>query len=193
MSWALPDTLPIVKLPAGTTVARIHRSGSAEPFFGPKPGDPPSQRFHDPLSEFGVCFLGEDAAASFVETFLRTPPVRLITRTELSGRRLTTFQCVRDIHLVKLLDEGLALIGCTAEIASSPPPYGAPQELSRALWTHPGQPDGIRYRCRHDNSLHAIALYHRAAGALEPLGSEELLSDRARLLAWRARYGFEIA
>ena len=193
MPWALPETLPLVTLRTGTTIARIHRSSSAEPFFGPKHGDSPSQRFHDPLNAFGVCFLGEDVSTSFVETFLRNPPVRLITRTEVASRRLTTFRCIRDVHLVKLSDEGLALIGCTADVTSNAPPHGAPQELSRALWTHPGQPDGIRYRCRHDNGLHAIALYDRAAGVLEPLRSEDLLSDRARLLAWRSRYGFEIA
>ena len=51
------------------------------------------------------------------------------------------------------------------------------------------------YRCRHDNSLLAIALYHRAAGAVEAVGTEGLLGDRARLLVklgWRDRYGFEI-
>lgn len=193
MSWALPSTLPLVTTRTGTTIARIHRSGGTGPFFGPKLGSPPSQRFHDPLGEFGVCFLGENASASFVETFLRNPPVRLITRVELAGRSLAAFRVVRDLHLVKLHDEGLALIGCTADVTSSAPPYDVPQDLSRALWAHSGQPDGIQYRCRHDNGLYAIALYNRAAGALERLDSEDLLTDRARLLAWAARYGFEIA
>jgi len=193
MSWALPSTLPLVTRRTGTTITRIHRSGMTEPFFGPKPGAPPSQRFHDPLGEFGVCFLGENASASFVETFLRNPPVRLITRVELARRGLTTFRVVRDLHVVKLYDEGLALIGCTADVTSSARPYDVPQELSRALWAHSGQPDGIQYRCRHDNGLYAIALYNRAAGALERLGSEDLVNDRARLLAWRTRYGFQIA
>jgi hypothetical protein len=193
MLWALPPTLPLVTLAAGTTITRIHRSGSTEPFFGPKTGDPPSQRFHDPLGEFGVCFLGENASASFVETFLRNPPVRLITRMELTARNLTAFRVLRDLQLVKLYDEGLALIGCTADVTSSQPPYDSPQDLSRALWAHSGQPDGIQYRCRHDNGLSAIALYNRAAGALERLDSESMLTDRPRLLAWAKRYGFEIA
>jgi hypothetical protein len=193
MPWALPDTLALATPKAGTTITRIHRSGRTEPFFGPKPGDPPSQRFHDPRSEFGVCFLGENPSASFVETFLRNPPVRLVTRAELARRSLTTFRLARDLQVVKLFDEGLALIGCTADITSSSPPYAQPQDLSRALWAHPGQPDGIQYRCRHDNGLYAIALYDRAAGALERVDSEDFLSDRARLLEWGGRYGFEIA
>jgi hypothetical protein len=69
----------------------------------------------------------------------------------------------------------------------------ATRALSRELWEHDAQPDGIQYRCRHDNGLLAIALYNRAAGALERLDSEDLLNNTARLLAWRSRYGFAIA
>ncbi len=193
MSWALPERLPLVTLQAGTTLFRIHRLGSREPFFGPNSAEPPTHRFHDPRGEFRVCFLGENAAASFVETFLRNPPLRIITRAALGERRLTSFRLVRELRLVKLQDEGLAQVGCTADVTSSPPPYDVPQELSRALWAHTLEPDGIQDRCRHDNGLHAVALFHRAAGALELLDSEDLVTDRARLLAWRARYGFEIA
>jgi hypothetical protein len=193
MSSALPATLPIVPLGAGTVIARIHWSSTTEPFFGPKAGTPPTHRSHDPLGEFRVCFLGENDSASFVETFLRNPPVRLITRTELAQRSLTSFRIVRDVRLVKLHGDGLAQIGCTSDLTSSAPPYAAPQTLSRELWEHHDQPDGIQYRCRHDNGLLAIALYHRAAGALELLDSEDLLSNRARLSGWRDRYRFEIA
>jgi hypothetical protein len=272
---ALRVTLPMDVLGVGTRVVRIHKIGNTEPFFGPEAGGAPTHRFHDPRGEFRVCFLGEDPSASFAETFLRDPPVRLLTargetpaafgrrcipadcvaspsnipdiaphraqtarwgprsavvaplhrgphgadcapwggtsgrlaalgatldfhhglltRTELAQRALTTFRIRRDVRLVQLHGEGLAQVGYTADVTSSPPPYDAPQALSRMLWAHSDQPDGILYRCRHDNSLLAIALYHRAADALEVVETEGLLGDRARLLGWRDRYGFEIA
>jgi hypothetical protein len=186
-------TLPMEVLGAGTRVARIHGLTTTEPFFGPQAGGAPTHRFHDPRGEFRVCFLGEDPSASFAETFLRDPPVRLLTRAELAQRALTTFRILRDVRLVKLHGEGLAHVGYTADVTSSPPPYDVPQALSRMLWAHSDQPDGILCRCRHDNSLLAIALYHRAADALEAVKTEDLLGDRARLLGWRDRYGFEIA
>ena len=185
--------LPIEPIAAGTVIARIHWLTTVEPFFGPKAGTPPSHRFHDPQGEFRVCFLGENASASFAETFLRNPPVRIVTRAELAERSLTTFRVVRELRLVKLHDEGLAQIGSTAALTSSAPPYDEPQRFSRELWAHRDQPDGIQYRCRHDNGLLAIAVYDRAADALRVLDSENLVDDRARLLTWRARYGFEIA
>ena len=141
MPPALPVTLPIVLLGVGTRVARIHGTTTSEPFFGPQPGSPPTHRFHDPLGEFRVCFLGENPSASFVETFLRNPPVRLITRSELAQRALTTFRILRDVRLVPLHGEGLARVGYTADVTSSPPPYDVPQALSRMLWAHSDQPD----------------------------------------------------
>lgn len=192
MPGALPARLTALMVGRGTTVTRIHRSASIEPFFGPRPGDPPAHRFDDPLGEFRVCYLGEHASASFVETFLRNPPVRIVTRAELAKRTLSTFRLTREVRLVKLHGKGLAFHGCTADMTSSPPPYTESQEFSRTVWDHPDRPDGIQYRCRHDNALLAIALYDRAAAALEEIATEHLVADRPRLLDWRRRYGFEI-
>ena len=189
----LPAALPIERIAAGAVIARIHRLTTSEPFFGPRPGGPPTHRFHDPRREFRMCFLGENASASFVETFLRNPPVRIITRNELANHGVTTFRVLRDLRVVKLYDDGLARIGCTAEVTSSAAPYDEPQQLSREVWAHRDEPDGIQYRCRHDNGLLAIALYDKAATALETVSSDNLVSDHVRLLTWRARYGFEIA
>lgn len=189
----LPSVLPIELISAGTVIARIHWSGTKEPFFGPGDGKGPTHRFHDPQSDYRVCFLGSDASASFAETFLRNPPIRLVTREELGARELSAVRVLRQLRLAKLHGDGLARMGCTADITSSPPPYREPQLLSRAIWSHPEQPDGILYRCRHDNGLFAIAVFDRSAEALEILDTESLLNDQARLLEWRRRYGFEIA
>lgn len=193
MAWALPPGLPLDEAPLPPTLTRIHWKGTKEPFFGPELRRPPTHRFHDPAGEFRVCFLAESATASFAEVFLRRPPVRLVTRDELSGRRLTSFRVRRPLRLVMLHGGGLAQLGCTAEITSNSPPYVDPQSLSRALWAHRDRVDGITYRCRHDNDLRAIALYDRAADSLEVLGSEELMADHVRLLAWSTRYGFALA
>jgi hypothetical protein len=193
MRRSLPASLPTEAAGAGTTLTRIHFDGTPEPFFGPAAGDPPTQRFHDPLGKFRVCFLGENATASFVETLLRKPPVRLVTRDELSPRRLTTFRLRRGLNLVSLYGSGLARLGCTADITSSLPPYEGPQQMARALWEHADRPDGLSYLCRHDNALFALALFDRAADALEFVRTEQLVGDRVRLLAWSDRYGFRIA
>jgi hypothetical protein len=65
--------------------------------------------------------------------------------------------------------------------------------MARALWEHADRPDGLSYLCRHDNALFALALFDRAADALEFVRTEQLVGDRVRLLAWSDRYGFRIA
>lgn len=140
-----------------------------------------------------MCFLGENPTASFAETFLRNPPIRLVTLDELSRRRLSTFRLRRDIRLVSLYGPGLARVGCTADVTSSDAPYDEPQRLARELWSHPDRPDGVKHLCRHDNALSAVAIFDRAADALELISTEELLADRARLLTWSDRYGFRLA
>ena len=192
MTGYVPAALPIEVVGTGAIFTRIHFATTLEPFFGPASGDRPSHRFHDPVGEFRVCFVGENETASFAETFLREPPVRLVTRDELSRRRVSTLGLGRDLRLVSLHGPGLALLGCTAEITSSPSPYDEPQRLSRSLWQHGDRPDGIRYRCRHDDELFAIALFDRAVDALELLSTEDLLTDLTRLLRWSRRYGFAI-
>lgn len=192
MARLLPPSLPLESLAAGSRIARVHWKGSVEPYFGPTPPDPPSHRFHDPLGVFRVCFLGESDTAGFVETFLRKPPTRIITLDELSQRRLARVGVRRELRLVSLYGKDLGRLGCTAEVTSSKPPYAEPQQLSRELWEHADRPDGIKFLCRHDNALAAIAVYDRAADALEILSTEDLPADRTRLLAWRARYGFDI-
>jgi len=193
MARELPAAIPIETVAAGTLLARIHWTTTTEPFFGPNTGEPPTHRFHDPEGTFRVCFLGENATASFVETFLRDPPVRLITCAEITRRRLAVLEVLRPLRLVKVRDEGLAVIGCTAEVTSCPRPYVDSQVLSRDLWRHADQPDGLQYRCRHDNGLLAVALFDRAKDALRVHYSENLLDEHARLLAWGKRYGFEFA
>lgn len=191
MLYALPDSLPLAAIDADTTLTRIHRKTTIEPFFGPTPPDPPKGRFDDPLGVFQVCYLGEHETASFVETFLRNPPIRLVAVSELRKRRLTTFRVARALRLLKLHGNGLAQCGCTAAVTGGDEPYDGPRALARAIWEHVDGVDGLEYLCRHDNELKAIALFDRARDALVRLGTE-VVEERSRLLGWRKRYGFTI-
>lgn len=192
MSWSLPAELPVHPLQADQRIARMHRVGSQALFFGPVPEEPPSQRFHDPLGIFRACFLGADPTASFAETFLRRPPIRLITREELGTRSLSTARVTHSLRLAQLYGPGLARLGCTADVTSSLPPYTTPQGLARALYEHADGVDGLAYLCRHDNRRMAFAVFDRGRDDLERVATEPLLRDEQRLLDWSRTYGFAI-
>lgn len=187
-----PPDLDRREIPIGTVppvrIYRIHRSGYTPLWFGPAPDQPPAYRFDAPTGEYRVCYFGRTPEASFAETFLRQPPVRLISMEDLASRSLATFRLTRSLRLVSLNGPGLAQLGATAEIASGD--YPLCRAWALALWRHPSAPDGLMYRCRHDDESFAIALFDRAAEGVA-LGASIPLHHQHALLGWLAkRYGF---
>jgi hypothetical protein len=154
--------LPLVELHARDLLYRIHRLTSEPLWFGP--GPQPVNRFDDPRGKYGVCYFGLTRDAAFAETFLRQPPVRMISRAFADDRGFAEFAIGRPLRVVQSYDAGLARIGATSTIASGV--HDIARRWSRAFWEHPSKPDGIQYRCRHDDGEMAIALYDRCVSAL---------------------------
>jgi hypothetical protein len=175
--------LPIATVPP-VRIYRIHRTEYTPVWFGPGPDKPPAYRFDAPAGEFGVCYFGRTPEASFAETFLRQPPVRLISMQDLASRSLATFRLARSVRLVSLNGPGLAQLGATAEIASGD--YSLSRAWALALWKHPSAPDGLMYRCRHDDDSFAVALFDRAADAVT-LGASSPLHLQQALVGWLSR------
>jgi hypothetical protein len=126
---------------------------------------------------FGVCYLGVSREAAFAESFLRRPGVRLLSRATFDARLLAEVEAVRALRLVALHGPGLAALGATAAVAHGP--HAAARAWARALWAHPARPDGIAYRCRHDDDECAAALFDRADAALAVRGARPVRADRA--------------
>jgi hypothetical protein len=94
----------------------------------------------------------------------------------IDARGITTFVVTRPTRVVELHGSALARLGATAAVASGA--YDAARLWSRALWSHPGEPEGLMYRCRHDDGEHAVALFDRARCAIEPVERAALRADR---------------
>jgi hypothetical protein len=180
--------LPWQEVPAGTPLYRIHPAHLGPLWFGPAPGGAPGGRFDDPKRgdgttvvegggpTFGVCYLGLSAEAAFAESFLRRPGVRLVSRATFDARAVSEVRVLRALRLVAFHGPGLAALGATAAVAHGP--HAAARRWARALWAHPDQPDGIAYRCRHDDDERAVALFDRAAGALAVAATRGVRADR---------------
>ena len=178
---------------AGRVLYRSHRFDQDAISFARGRGKKPRHRFDDPPGEFGVCYLGESIDVCFAETFLRNPPVRILTLPALAQRRIATVALRRDLRLVRLHGPGLARIGATAENTHGHEGgYETSQTWSRALWGHPDQPDGIGYGARHDDSELCVALYDRARDAIQVTGESPLDEDPARLMRLLRRYGIAL-
>lgn len=139
--------------------ARIHRIDYDPVYFG-KTG---CGRFDDPHGEYGVLYTAEDAFGAFVESFGRTPGRTIVSWEKLRVTPLSAIEPERPLRLVDLTGAGLVGIGATAGISTDV--YHKAQEWSRALYHHPSEPDGLRYRLKHDPSRVGVALFDRAANA----------------------------
>jgi hypothetical protein len=185
---ALPKRLPVRHVGTGSRWMRIHLRDRNALWFGPGSPPHPVHRFDDPDGRFRVCYLGTSAEVCFAETFLRNPPVRILSLDDLAARSLATVEVRRELRLVPLLGSSLARLGVTAEIASGSD-YEASQLWSHALWEHTDRVDGILYRSRHDDSALCVAVYDRAKDGLSLVDDSSLLDGPQQLARLLKRYG----
>jgi hypothetical protein len=165
-----------VVLPAGSQLWRIHRNAVDAVWFGPAPGEPPQNRFDSPAGEFRVCYLGDSPEVSFTETLIRQPHGRLLTRAQLDERSLSRIPLLRDVKLARFHGPGLVRLGVGADVAHGHP-YVRCQEIAAELWRHRDTVDGLEYRSRWDNDRLCIALFDRAADALDHPDQSRSLGD----------------
>jgi hypothetical protein len=119
-----------------------------------------------------VCYLAEEAHVAFAETLLREPGVALIDEADLAARSLARVSVTRELRLATMHGAGLARAGANAAVCSGP--YAISRAWALAIHAHPAAPDGVRYRARHDDDGFAIALFDRAAKAVDEAGTDSL-------------------
>jgi hypothetical protein len=150
--WADFPTRPI-----GTTTPlfRIHQAHLHSAWFntdGSWRFDPlPSQR-----DRFGVCYLGLEPLASYVEVFGR---IRAVPQEEVDRRRLSELSLARSVDVADLTNRTvLGDFGITAT-HSTGADYRPAQELASHLFD--AGFDGVLYRVRHDPAmtLEAVAIF----------------------------------
>jgi hypothetical protein len=115
-------------------------------------------RFDPPLTHrgrYGVCYLGTEPLASYVEVFGRT---LTIPRTEIFRRLLSEMTIPTAVDLADLTNRKALGFGVDAGHSTSLD-YGHAQQLSGVLYEAGFQ--GIYYRVRHDPdvALEAVALF----------------------------------
>jgi hypothetical protein len=184
----LPIRLPLRRVRAGSRWMRIDARARTALWFGPESGHPPMHRFDDREGGFHVCYFGTTIEVCFAETFLRNPPVRILSLEDLAGRSVATVEVRRELRLTPRHGSSLARLGVTAELASGKD-YAQSQLWSRALWEHPDMPDGILYRPRHDDSALCVAVYDRARDGLAIVRDSSITEDSQQLAKLLKRYG----
>jgi hypothetical protein len=155
-------------------------------------------RFTAPAGEYGILYVGADEQTAFIETFGRRETTgrllgqNIVTRAELLERPRALVSMRRPLRLVDLTGVGLARIGADNRLSDGS--YSTSRRWALAFYLHPSQPDGVRYRSRHDPSRIIIAIFERAAAAVSasPLGSLADPANASLLAEILETYGFDL-
>lgn len=153
----------LVTIAAGTVLHRFYTAKFDPVYFDTSD----LGRFNAPDASYGVLYCAEANLGALAETFLRKPGRRIIDPGLLETKGYSRLVALADLSLISMAGPGLAIVGATAEVTSSGPPYLVPQSWSRALRAHPVGGHGIAYRSRHDDDQICYALFDTAAAAIK--------------------------
>jgi hypothetical protein len=163
--------------PAGTLLFRGHTLGLSPNWFGPAIGKTGSGRWDVPFrgpGDPGVCYLAPTLEGALLERVIRDvwrPEVHLTSTMKHGLSRCVT---TRDLLLFDLLQAHYTIY--EFEISDiTQDSYAVTQAWAqtRAQQTVPVAADGIAYGSRFSVSTECIALWDRAANALDWIGTPE--------------------
>ena len=171
----------VVRLPAGTILRRVHRGHDAAAFNPTaQPTTLDGGRFDSLDGSYAYTYLGQDDDGAIAEVLCRDLPMsgasRLVPRKRLAGRRITSVEVTRDLHILVLHGAALSHVGAGLWLTKSEADqYVATRAWARWLLDRLPRIDGFEYRCRHDEDRLAWVLFDglasgnpRAAGGLRP-------------------------
>lgn len=138
-------------------------------------------RFDEPESGYGILYLGEDEYAAFIECFGRVHGAKGVAEAALKQRNLFAIAANRPLRLVDLTGSNLVKLGADARLSSGS--YGISRTWAKAIWQHPMQVDGLRYRSRHDDERFCCGLFERASTQLREENLGNLIESHPSLLS----------
>lgn len=178
MPLALPADPPLVEVPVGQALWRVHPLELGPVWFGPGEGRPPRGRFDAPDGEYGTCYFGATLGVSILETLVRGLKVPVIPRTELAARGGSAVAPAAPLRMLCFEGKGLSSFGASAhEVAGDD--YAGCRDLARRVHGALPEVDGIQYRSRWDTSELCWAVFDRARGRLGPVLGTQRLDDPA--------------
>jgi len=152
-----------------------------------------TNRWDDPLREFGVCYVAESFAAAAVETLLHSERSQRVFSSHVQARSLALCFTTRLVRLVDLT-EARTLRALQIDDGFCKGPQENCRHLSRALFESKWEIDGIRYASRLAPKLTAVAIFDRSQDSLEAIEAGMLCDNRvgALLASWVKSMGVRI-
>lgn len=177
----LSSTPLTTKTISASSLYRVSRYTSGEPFFGRTALNRFDDRSRPKKGRFGTCYCGLDLETAVAETILHDlMPVNgrfSVPFNEFESRQLVRFSGA-SLVLANLTGASLkTLVGDGA--LSTITPYDLPQQWGMAIYRHPQRVDGLLYMSRHLNDRQAVVVFSRAEAKLGTATYAPLMSARS--------------
>jgi hypothetical protein len=176
------SSIPLTtKTISASSLYRVSRYTSGEPFFGRTALNRFDDRSRPKKGRFGTCYCGLDIETAVAETVLHDlMPVNgrfSVPFNEFESRQLVRFSG-SSLVLANLTGASLkTLVGDGA--LSTITPYDLPQQWAMAIYRHPQRVDGLLYMSRHLNDRQAVVVFSRAEAKLGTATYGPLMSARS--------------
>jgi RES domain len=138
-------------------------------------------RFDGEEQGYGILYVGEDSYAAFIESYGRVHGAIGVAAADLKQRNLFAISSDRPLILADLTGSGLVKLGADARLTSGS--YLISRTWAKAIWEHPMQVDGLRYRSRHDDDRFCCGIFNRANSCLSEQNLGNLVDSNSLLLA----------
>jgi hypothetical protein len=132
--------------------------------------------------EHSILYVAEDPYIMFCEIFGRSESgLQIVTENEVRSKKMFEIKASLPLLFADFTGNGLSLIG--EDILSIyGQDYDKSRQLAEAIWAHPMNVDGIKYRSRYDLNRFSYAIFDRAARYLSEKNLGNLVDDHPQLL-----------
>lgn len=150
-------------------------------------------RWDDPLSAFGVFYVGEGFDAAAVETLLHSERSRRVLARQLETRNIAFVFPTKQLRLVDMT-EARTLRSFQIDDGFCKGPSADCRELFRAIYNSGWDVDGIRYASRLAPRFQAVAIYERSKTSILAVDAGKLSDEKfkAILSQWVKSMGVRI-
>jgi tetratricopeptide (TPR) repeat protein len=155
---------------------RMHNAAYSSIYFNMNERD----RFSSPSHEFGILYVASDLSVMLAETFRLSAKLRYVNIEFIQGKRVSTIEASCPLVFADFTGNGLSIAGQDI-LSLYGTDYAMSKQLAQAVWSHPMNVHGIKYRSRYDLSCFNYAIFDRAARYLSEKNLGELL-DHPQLI-----------
>ena len=155
---------------------------------------PSPSRLSDPEFAYSVLYAAQNLRCAFAEVvlrdrFVRSGHKRALDRSEITERAVVTIDSDEPLRLANLQDDAMLRAGIPTD-ALGARNHAAGRALSRALYDHRLDPDGVLFQSRLTNDR-VIAVFDRAIYKLDATAVDPL-NQHPELPGTLLRYGVTI-